>query len=77
MIAVQISNGPILSMELLDAESTDELIQRIKDENQLEFRGNAVMQDTHDGHTMASNEIVTDNRLYYLNVWVWGLTATQ
>jgi hypothetical protein len=56
--------------EFVPGETVAQLVQRIKDDDKLQFRGGWAVQDTQDGRVLDPSEKVVDNRLYYLTVWI-------
>ena len=57
--------------DFIPGETIGQLVQRIKDDEKLEFRGEWSVQDTtQSGRICDPAEIVLDNRLYHLNVMI-------
>jgi carbonic anhydrase len=70
MIVVQCPPYSTFRVEFQN-QTVQQLIQALKDEQQLEFRPDSyLVQDTSDGHTCAPDEHVVDNRLYHLSAWI-------
>jgi hypothetical protein len=59
------------SVDFVEGETISELVQRIKDDQKLEFRGSWSVQDVHDaGRVVDPSELVNDERLYSMNVMI-------
>lgn len=56
--------------DFIEGETISQLVQRIKDDDHLQFRGVTSVIDIHDGHLCSDDEIVVDGRRYHLNVWI-------
>ena len=69
MITVKFVGGPAVTVNPSDTLTAGQMIQGIKDSENLEFKGLYTLQDTINGRYVQDDEIVVDGRLYFLNVW--------
>lgn len=72
-VIVQIAEKGRTTVEITDGMTTAQLVQKIKDDEGLEFRGGYNLIETMTGRTMAEDEIVVDGRYYWLSAWVWSV----
>ena len=72
MIYILHTGGSKYVMDFKEGETIAQLIQRIKDEGEFQFRSAPSMQETMTGRTLGATEIVMDERSYALNVWLSG-----
>jgi hypothetical protein len=70
MIFVQAPPYTTFVLDYMKGETTYQMVQRIKDTYKLEFRGGFILQDTSQNTTLSGNEIVVDERIYYLTTWI-------
>lgn len=71
VIYVQLPPADTFPVEFKPGETTSQLVQRIKDQMELEIRGLWDLRDTsHGGRTMSAMDEVMDDRVYYLTATV-------
>ena len=71
MIFVQAPPYTTFVVDFIPDEKVSDLVQRIKDQYRLEFRGNWSLQDTSQSGSYLSPDVITvDDRIYCLNAWI-------
>ena len=70
MIFVQAPPYTTFVVSYLKGETTSQMVQRVKNDYKLEFRGGYVLQDTSQGTSCTGNEIAVDERIYCLTAWI-------
>ena len=71
MIHIRIEGRSVHDMVLKPAETVAELITRFKEEKGVHFHGDSyILQDENTGRQLTADEIVPDDRLYYLTAWM-------
>jgi len=53
--------------EIDPGTTANQLVQHLVDDLGIHFRGTPKLQETHTGRILLSNEVLVDNRFYYLN----------
>lgn len=65
---VQIGGYGTVPMEFQENETVDQLLLRLKDQEHVSFRTVFQFQETQTGRTMPADEILLDERMYFLTV---------
>lgn len=69
-IIVQIGGYGTVPMEFQENETVDQLLLRLKNQEHVSFRTVWLFQETQTGRTMPADEILVDDRMYFLTVTI-------
>jgi hypothetical protein len=70
MITVHTVDFGNFSVEFDSDYTVDQVVQKIRDDHNLEMIGNYSLRDGMNGRVLAESEIVPDHRRYYLTAWL-------
>jgi hypothetical protein len=70
VITVQIGGFGTSQLEFQQEESLEAFYKRFKVWEHVHFKDSPTMRDTQTGKILQGNEIMIDNRLYDLTVWL-------
>lgn len=77
MIVIASSGYFPWTLDFIDNETFEQMVQRLRDENSLQFRSAWSIQDTHDGRVIDPSETVSDERRYHLTAWITPVLTTS